>query len=134
MAKCKICGKRFDKEEAEERFCIEFPIYDYNNFNTTLCGDCAIEVIEDLEDGYLFGVSVNPDYQGLGLGSKLMKEIEFIAKKVGVKTLYLRPNSEEVMQFYNKKPLQSMILVLQRNHFLNYKTILLNDFFRNFRL
>jgi ribosomal protein S18 acetylase RimI-like enzyme len=57
---------------------------------------------EDLEDGYLFGVSVNPDYQGLGLGSKLMKEIEFIAKKVGVKTLYLRPNSEEVMQFYNK--------------------------------
>jgi ribosomal protein S18 acetylase RimI-like enzyme len=57
---------------------------------------------EDLEDGYLFSVSVNPDYQGLGLGSKLMKEIEFIAKKVGVKTLYLRPNSEEVMQFYNK--------------------------------
>ena len=57
---------------------------------------------EDLEDGYLFGVSVNPDYQGLGLGSKLMKEIEFIAKKVGVKTLYLRPNSEEVMHFYNK--------------------------------
>ena len=54
MAKCKICGKRFDKEEAEERFCIEFPIYDYNNFNTTLCGDCAIEVIEDLEDGYYY--------------------------------------------------------------------------------
>ena len=57
---------------------------------------------EDLEDGYLFGVSVNPDYQGLGLGSKLMKEIKFIAKKLGVKTLYLRPNSEEVMEFYNK--------------------------------
>lgn len=57
---------------------------------------------EELEDGYLFGVSVNPDYQGLGLGSKLMKEIKFIAKKLGVKTLYLRPNSEEVMQFYNK--------------------------------
>lgn len=57
---------------------------------------------EDLEDGYLFGVSVNPDYQGLGLGSKLMKEIEFIAKKVGVKTLYLRPDNEEVMQFYEK--------------------------------
>lgn len=57
---------------------------------------------DKLEDGYLFGVSVNPDYQGLGIGSKLMKEIEFIAKKVGIKTLHLRPNSKSVEKFYDK--------------------------------
>lgn len=86
-----------------ETHSIKLEVLDDNN----VIGQVGLEykdrdTEEDLEDGYLFGVSVNPDYQGLGLGSKLMKEIEFIAKKVGVKALYLRPNSEEVMQFYNK--------------------------------
>lgn len=86
-----------------ETHSIKLEVLDDNN----VIGQVGLEykdrdTEEDLEDGYLFGVSVNPDYQRLGLGSKLMKEIEFIAKKVGVKTLYLRPNSKEVMQFYNK--------------------------------
>lgn len=57
---------------------------------------------ENLEDGYLFGVSVNPDYQNLGIGSMIMEKIEFIAIAFGIKTLYLRPNSKKVMEFYNK--------------------------------
>ena len=35
---------------------------------------------ENLEDGYLFGVSVNPDYQNLGIGSMIMEKIELVKK------------------------------------------------------
>ena len=54
MEICDRCGKRFDEDEAESAFVIEFYDLAYHNLRGNFCGDCAIEIIEDKEDGMYF--------------------------------------------------------------------------------
>ncbi len=51
MAICDMCGKPFDREEAEFLFSGEYRTLDYSHFHRCLCGECAISVIEELIDG-----------------------------------------------------------------------------------
>ena len=51
MPICDACGKRFDSEEAENDFEIRFSNLRYSNLRRCLCGDCAQEVIDSLDDG-----------------------------------------------------------------------------------
>ena len=47
---CERCGKEFDKEDAREEFEDETgKNFDY--LTETLCGDCAIQAINNKEDG-----------------------------------------------------------------------------------
>lgn len=56
MAKCKWCGKRFDREEAEEEFNLEYvgTVLNYTCFRPVLCFECACEAIEEEVDGVYF--------------------------------------------------------------------------------
>lgn len=49
---CDYCGKGFDSDAAEETFSDEFALFNYNNFTKCLCGECAIQAIEDNTDDY----------------------------------------------------------------------------------
>lgn len=47
---CERCGKEFDEDDAREEFEDETgKSFDY--LTKTLCGDCAIQAINDKEDG-----------------------------------------------------------------------------------
>lgn len=50
MAKCENCNERFDRDEAASYFEMETGL-SYDNLRKTLCGECAVQAIEDLEDG-----------------------------------------------------------------------------------
>ena len=54
MPVCSRCGKHFNREEAEERFGCDHPNLDYDHFQGTFCGDCAVEIVDNEEDGYYF--------------------------------------------------------------------------------
>ena len=56
MAICDRCGCEFDEDEAREQFDDEFESgdFDYDNFDKDVCGDCAIEIINNDEEGYYF--------------------------------------------------------------------------------
>ena len=54
MAVCDLCGAEFDPSEAEDEFESEFGILSYGNLEKTLCGKCAIEVINCKVDGVYF--------------------------------------------------------------------------------
>lgn len=54
MSKCEWCGNDFDPREAEEQFCSEYENLSYSQIRKCLCGDCAIQVIEDEVDGVYF--------------------------------------------------------------------------------
>lgn len=54
MAKCKWCGKRFDPDDAEDIFVRSVSGLAYSNFKVALCGDCAVQAIEDKADGIYF--------------------------------------------------------------------------------
>ena len=53
MAVCEWCGAEFDRDDAETMFSIETSL-NYDNFRICLCGDCAVEAIEDQVDGVYF--------------------------------------------------------------------------------
>ena len=53
MAVCEWCGVEFDSCEAADTFEME-TMLSYNNLRKCLCGDCAIEAIEDLVDGVYY--------------------------------------------------------------------------------
>lgn len=47
---CERCGKEFEEEDAQDIFeGSTLKLYDY--LTKTLCGECAIQAIEDKEDG-----------------------------------------------------------------------------------
>ena len=54
MAICDMCGKHFDREDADTTFSIEHPLLNYNNFRRCLCAECAMSVMEELIDGEYF--------------------------------------------------------------------------------
>ena len=53
MAKCENCNERFDRDEAASYFEMETEL-SYDNLRKTLCGECAVQAIEDQEDGVYF--------------------------------------------------------------------------------
>jgi hypothetical protein len=53
MAKCKWCGKSFQKDEAEEYFEHQ-TFLNYGNLKMKLCGECAVHMIEGQVDGAYF--------------------------------------------------------------------------------
>ena len=54
MEICEWCGRSFDLEEAEDFFDIETFALNYNNLKKKLCGNCAVQAIEDKVDGVYF--------------------------------------------------------------------------------
>mgnify|MGYP002626828949 CR=1 FL=1 len=54
MAKCEWCGKSFDTDEAEDYFESETWLLSYGNVKKCLCGECAVQAIEDQVDGVYF--------------------------------------------------------------------------------
>ena len=54
MAYCSRCNKEFDPDEARDYFESETFMLSYENFKEELCGECAVEVIEEKEEGYYF--------------------------------------------------------------------------------
>lgn len=54
MSKCEWCGKEFDEDEAREQFESEYSRLSYDNIRKCLCGDCAIDAIEDEVDGVYY--------------------------------------------------------------------------------
>ena len=64
--------------------------------NGELVGQACIEK----DSNYIFSVSVNPDYQGIGLGKILMKKAEQFA--TGDIFLRVSKNNLKVLDFYKK--------------------------------
>ena len=62
--------------------------------NKKLIGQAGID-----EDDYIFCVSIKPEFQSKGFGSKIMSQIEKYSKE---NTLYLRPANKELINFYKK--------------------------------
>ena len=56
METCSRCAKSFDRETAEDTFMLENGLLNYDNFQITVCGDCANEIIDNCEDGYYFEI------------------------------------------------------------------------------
>ena len=54
MKKCELCHKPFDPEEAEYYFESETFQLSYNNIEKCLCGECAVQALEDKVDGVYF--------------------------------------------------------------------------------
>lgn len=54
MAVCSQCKKEFIPSEAREEFELEYPDMAYDNFNRSLCYECAHEIIDNCVDGYYF--------------------------------------------------------------------------------
>ena len=57
MVKCEQCGKAFDRDDAADEFDIEYGSTQYLSYDCVrpcLCGTCAIQAIEDGEDGVYF--------------------------------------------------------------------------------
>ena len=53
MAICDWCGVEFDESEAESTFFDECRL-EYGNLTKCLCGNCAVQAIEDLVDGVYY--------------------------------------------------------------------------------
>lgn len=54
MEICQRCGKEFDHDEEEDLFNMEYMLRSFDNFNETLCADCAGKVIDEHEEGVYF--------------------------------------------------------------------------------
>lgn len=59
MAICEWCNKEFDPDEAEEYFNSEAGILIYQNIRKCLCGDCAVEAINDEVEGVYYETCEN---------------------------------------------------------------------------
>lgn len=53
MAKCENCGKKFNEVDAEEYFEMETCL-EYSRLAKCLCGKCAVQAIEDDDEGVYF--------------------------------------------------------------------------------
>lgn len=54
MSRCEWCGKEYDRDEAERIFSSETFCLSYSNIRKDLCGECAVEAIENEVDGVYF--------------------------------------------------------------------------------
>lgn len=55
---CDYCGKEFDVEEARDDFEME-TLKNYDYLTKCLCAECAIEAINDMDDGIYYEVCEN---------------------------------------------------------------------------
>lgn len=55
---CDCCGKEFDVQDARDVFQME-TLKNYDFLTKTLCAECAIEAIEDMDDGIYYEVCEN---------------------------------------------------------------------------
>ena len=53
---CEVCGAEFEYNGAEDFFEDEYPGLPYQNFRKCLCGDCAVQAINDQEEGVYFEI------------------------------------------------------------------------------
>lgn len=53
MAICECCGKEFNTEDAKDYFEEEF-LLSYDNLRKCLCGECAVQAINDMEEDVYF--------------------------------------------------------------------------------
>ncbi len=65
----------------------------------------CVFIIYDPWSSYIYHLGVHPDYQGRGLGNKLMDEAERILKMRGTNpiTIFVRENNSEALGFYRKR-------------------------------
>lgn len=56
MPKCEWCGKSYDKSDAESIFSMGTFCLSYANVRKNLCGECAIQAIEDEVDGIYYEI------------------------------------------------------------------------------
>lgn len=54
MPTCEWCGKEFDYSEASMTFEGSTWLLSYDNIRRCLCGDCALEAINDEHDGVYY--------------------------------------------------------------------------------
>lgn len=54
MPICENCNNRFNRCEAEEFFQIEKPLLSYQNVRKRLCGECAVNTIDNREEDVYF--------------------------------------------------------------------------------
>ena len=54
MAKCKWCGQKFKRSEAEDEFDGDYRLLSYSCFRIRLCYDCACSAIDDEIEGVYF--------------------------------------------------------------------------------
>ena len=74
-------------------------------YGDSIAGICALVKLQDLPYDYeLSKMAVDPEFQGLGIGSVLAKAIEDRAVSLGGKTLYIESNTilEPAMKLYHK--------------------------------
>lgn len=73
MSVCEYCGQEFEEDEAELTFESECP-KSYRQLTKTLCADCAIEAIENEENGVYYEICDNcgTQYDPFELESELM--------------------------------------------------------------
>lgn len=55
---CDYCGKEFDEQDARDIFEAEIP-KNYDYLTKSLCAECAIEAIDDMDDGIYYEVCDN---------------------------------------------------------------------------
>ena len=85
-----------------EDFCTKLEAFIYNKLVGQAGLEPGYENDKPSDFGYIFGVSVNPKYQGQNIGTNIMFEIEKYAKSIKMKRLFLRPANDKVIKFYNK--------------------------------
>lgn len=85
-----------DFKDSYNRSDMDYYYISAKKLNGELIGQACIE----RDSNYIFSVSVNPDYQGIGLGKILMKRAEQFS--TGDIFLRVSKNNLKVLDFYKK--------------------------------
>ncbi len=64
-----------------------------------------VYIVEDGWEGFIFHLAVRQQYQGKGVGSKLIAEAEQLLRKKGVEevALFVDSNKEDLFKYYTKR-------------------------------
>ena len=99
--KLKDYNRNFMKELNDYSYHIELD-------GKTIAGIVAGSTYDTLEIDYLF---VDEEYRRNGLGTKLMKHVEDLAKSNGIKTILVNTYSFQAPEFYKKLGYKEMFVV-----------------------
>lgn len=99
--KLKDYNRNFMKELNDYSYHIE-------SDGKTIAGIVAGSTYDSLEIDYLF---VDEEYRRNGLGTKLMKHVEDLAKSNGIKTILVNTYSFQAPEFYKKLGYKEMFVV-----------------------
>lgn len=99
--KLKDYNRNFMKELNDYSYHIELD-------DKTIAGIVAGSTYDTLEIDYLF---VDEEYRRNGLGTKLMKHVEDLAKSNGIKTILVNTYSFQAPEFYKKLGYKEMFVV-----------------------